>query len=229
MKIKDVYADLIYCNGDSWACGDELSDSRDQRIKKSFPGLLARDLNLSIVNSAIPGGSNHRTLRSTVEDLSRLLMEGKKPFALITWTFPHRFELYNKKEDKWVDFNNTEADGDMSIGNTIWSKFSTDKSDLLTMLTQVVLMESFLVRNNIPYFMVNIHSVNYRLLTKEEEFRYQSQINPDYYLGGLPLKELLLTYPTVKWGERGHPLEDGHKIVADFLNQHIRLRYNFKM
>lgn len=228
MKVKDIYTDLLYCNGDSWACGDELSDDAEQRIKKSFPGLIADSLGIPIVNSAIPGGSNHRTLRSSVEDLSRLLMEGKKPFALITWTFPHRFELYSRKEDKWVDFNDTEAEGDMSIGNTIWSKFSTDRSDLLTMLTQVVLMESFLVKNNIPYFMVNIHSVNYRLLSKEEEFRYQSQINSNYCLGGLPLKELLLTYPTVKWGKRGHPLEAGHKIVADFLNQHIQLRYNFK-
>ena len=127
-----VDADVFYCNGDSWAFGDELDDTPSYRINNSFPGLIANDLNLPIINSATPGGSNHRTVRSTVEELSKMLRDGKKPFVFLTWTFPHRFEMYNKKENRWVDFNRPNAPGDLGIGDIIWSKFSTDKSDLIT-------------------------------------------------------------------------------------------------
>jgi hypothetical protein len=219
--MKNINVDTFYCNGDSWARGVELENSED-----SFVNVLARNYNLPIINSACPGGSNQRILRTTIEDVSKLLMQNKKPFVLISWTLPHRFELYSTDRKEFVTFSSPNSAADIELGNTIWSKWASDKTDVINFLTQVIALQSFLKQNNIPYFMTNVFKIVYELLDKSEIELYQSQIDVDYYMYNLPLKVLLTPYINIEWGV-DHPLKEGHSIIAKFLIEQINIRYSF--
>jgi len=217
--MKSINVDTLYCNGDSWAYGEELSDKND-----SFASVISKNYSLPLINSSCPGGSNQRILRTTIEDVSRLLKQGKKPFVLIAWSLPHRFELYSCDQKKFVTFSNPNGGPDPALANLIWSKWSSDKTDVINFLTQVISLQSFLKQNNIPYFMSNVFKVVYELLDREEIELYQSQIDTDFYMYNLPFKALLTPYINIKWGI-DHPLEEGHSIIAKFLIEQINIRY----
>lgn len=218
--MKKINIDILYCNGDSWAHGVELAD-----VSKSFVNVIAKNYNLPVLNSSRPGGSNQRIVRTTIEDVSRLIKQGKKPFVLIAWSLPHRFELYNVEKKEYAIFSSPNSADDLELGNTIWTKWSTDKTDVINFLTQVICLQSFLKQNNIPYFMSNVFKVVYELLDRDEIELYQSQIDTDYYMYNLPFKALLTPYINIKWGI-DHPLEEGHFIIAKFLIEQINIRYN---
>jgi hypothetical protein len=218
--MKKVNIDTLYCNGDSWAYGAELEDVSD-----SFVNVISDHYKLPVVNSSWPGGSNHRILRTTIEDVSRLLKQGKSPFVLISWTLPHRFELFSVEQQKFVTFSSPGSAADEELGNILWSKWSSDKTDVINFLTQVISLQSFLKQNNVPYFMTNVFKVVYELLDKTDIELYQSQIDTTYYMYNLPFKVLLTPYINIKWGT-DHPLKDGHAIIAKFLIEQIDIRYN---
>jgi hypothetical protein len=218
--MKKINTDILYCNGDSWAHGVELEDVSD-----SFVNVIAAHYKLPVINSSLPGGSNHRILRTTIEDVSRLLKQGKSPFVLISWTLPHRFELFSVEKQKFVAFSSPGSAADDELGNILWSKWSSDKTDVINFLTQVISLQSFLKQNNVPYFMTNVFKVVYELLDKTDIELYQSQIDTTYYMYNLPFKVLLTPYINIEWGIE-HPLKDGHAIIAKFLIEQIDIRYN---
>jgi hypothetical protein len=219
--MKNINVDTLYANGDSWAYGAELSDKND-----SFVNVISKNYNLPLMNSACPGGSNQRILRTTIENVSRLLQQGKTPFVIVAWTLPHRFELYSSEEKKFVTFSSPNSAADIDLGNLIWSKWSSDKTDVINFLTQVISLQSFLKQNNIPYFMTNVFKIVYELLDKSEIELFQSQIDVDHYMYNLPLKVLLTPYINIEWGA-DHPLTEGHAIIAKFLIEQINIRYSF--
>lgn len=217
--MKKINVDTLYCNGDSWSCGVELDDTSN-----SFPNIISKNYNLPIINSAKPGGSNQRILRTSIEDISKLIKQGKKPFVLISWTLTNRFELYDAIKNEYASFTSPDSAADIDLGRLIWSRWSTEKSDIINFLTQVISLQSFLKQNNIPYFMANVFKVVYELLDCEQIELYQSQIDTDFYMYNLPFKSLLTPYINIEWGV-SHPLKEGHAIIAKFLIEQINIRY----
>lgn len=220
--MKNINVDTLYCNGDSWAHGVELENTDD-----SFVNVVAKNYKLPVINSSRPGGSNQRILRTTIEDVSRLLIQDKKPFVLLAWTLPHRFELYSTDKKEFATFSSPNSAADEQLGNTIWSKWSSNKTDVINFLTQVISLQSFLKQNNIPYFMTNIFKIAYELLDDEKIKLYQSQIDTNFYMYNLPLNVLLTPYINIKWGI-DHPLEEGHLIIAKFLIEQLNIRYKIQ-
>lgn len=224
---KEVSVDTLYCNGASWAWGQELGDeSESYRNQHSFPGLLSQHYNLSLVNAAVPGASNQRILRTTVADISKLIAEGKKPFVLITWGLTHRFELYNNKTKSWAAFISPDNVDDKSLANKIWADYSSDYSDTIQFIHQIILLESFLKKNNVPYFMVYVHKFDPDSIIPQHELRVlKQQVDTNFIMNDISLQSLVRSYPNIKWGV-DHPLEDGHQFLADFLQTHIDIRFN---
>lgn len=66
---------ILYVNGDSNSCGTELNN-----IQLSWPIILAKKLNMTLVNDACPGASNNRIFR-TLKDGPKLDV-----FVVIGWT-----------------------------------------------------------------------------------------------------------------------------------------------
>lgn len=218
--------DILYANGDSWPWGAELGDeSEEYRLAHSYPGLVANKLNIDLQNNSLGGGSNSRTFRTTIRDISKLLMENKKPFALITWTELHRFELYDTAINTWQSFPNPNNTTNKELTDLIWGRYSTDASDLETFLSQLIALESFLKVHEVPYIM--IASCMYPPPIKDigEYMIYKSVLDNTNYIASITLNGYLRTFTKVDWGANQHPLENGHKIVADFLLDQIHDRY----
>jgi len=226
---QEITPDILYCNGDSWAWGSELGDeSEAHRLAYSFPGLLSKHYNLPLLNSASPGGSNQRIVRTTVEDISRLLLEGRKPLVIITWTLIHRFELFSQVKNNWTNFSASTRGDDQKLAEKIWTRYSSDETDVINFLTQVVLLESFLKKNNIPYLMLNTFDTKTVLLRQDIKDLFVSQMDLTYYMVTMALRHYVMNFPNIDWGPGDHPLENGHELVADFLKTHIDLRFILK-
>lgn len=218
--MKKITVDTLYSNGDSWTYGDELNNKDD-----CYVNLISKNYNLPLINNSLPGGSNERILRTTIQDVSTLLKQGKKPFVIVAWTLPHRFELFDTESDDFAVFAGPKFSKDPELGKLIWSRRSSDKSDVIMFLTQVISLQSFLKQNDIPYYMCNVFKILYELLDPKLLEIYQSQIDTNLYMYNLPFKVLLTPYINIKWGENFHPLSEGHCIIARFLIEQINIRY----
>jgi hypothetical protein len=82
----------LWVNGDSHTAG-----SYDiQQVAKTFPQQLAEKFNLQYTNIALPGGSNNRIIRTTIEALPDL--DPNETFILIGWSSWERTEWYWKNQ-----------------------------------------------------------------------------------------------------------------------------------
>lgn len=78
----------LVTNGCSFTFGDELDDPKTQ----AWPALLAKKLNLPIVNLALPGTGNDCILRRTTEYLYENSTTNSKPLVIIGWSQDWRRE-----------------------------------------------------------------------------------------------------------------------------------------
>jgi hypothetical protein len=93
----------LVTNGCSFTYGDELSDPKTQ----AWPALLAKKLNLPIVNLALPGTGNDCILRRTTEYLYENSTTNSKPLVIIAWSQDWRREEWFKNVYYGVsNFNN---------------------------------------------------------------------------------------------------------------------------
>lgn len=220
---------MLYCNGDSWAWGAELGDeSEEYRSTHAFPGLLSSHYNLPVINAATPGGSNQRIVRTTVEDVSRLLKSGQRPLVIIAWTLIHRFEFFGQEKQQWINFSSSIQGKEKQLAEKIWTEYSSDDTNVINFLTQVILLESFLKKNNVPYIMLNTFNTKTDLLNEDMMEILVSQIDLTYYMIRFALRHYVMNFPNINWGPGDHPLENGHELVAAFLKTHIDLRYILK-
>lgn len=235
-QVENVDIDMVYANGDSWAWGSELGDeSQDYRDAHSYPGLIAKNLGVELYNNSKPGASNQRVFRTTIHDISKLLLENRKPLVILTWTEVHRFELFETASKQWVSFSNPGSSTNESLTNEIWGKYSTDASNLISLITKFIAIDSFFKHNNVPYIMVTSCGITPESFGKnwltsgvptEEFLMYKTLTERINYIGQFTLSSYLRTFNRVKWGLNHHPLEGGHEIMADFIFLQINDRYN---
>ena len=244
----DIDVDCLYINGDSWSYGSELRnpehlDVRDDfdpihdsyRQQHNWAGLLAQAFNVPVINSAWAGGSNQRILRTAIADLSELKRQGRKPFVIMAWTQMQRFELWDTKNERWIEFVGPNAGNKYKIGLEIWEKHSCDTSDLTSYLQQIILMDAFCKTNSIPYLGTNIFRHNFNILedySRDPQFApylYQlsQTVNLQKHLYNVAVSQILTPHLDVKFGEGGHPLERGQEIIAEHLKNKINQQYNF--
>lgn len=107
---------LLYTNGCSMTYGAELADDPNNchiclndpyRLQNSWPGQLAKILDMDLKNDGYPGGSNDRIFRTTQEFVAKWIQDGKDPkdlFVVIGWTEPQRLELFIEAENRYWQF-----------------------------------------------------------------------------------------------------------------------------
>ena len=86
----------IYTNGCSFTYGDELIDSK----QTAWPAILANKLNGTVVNDAISGGTNSRTMYHTIKNIQQ-----DYDLYLIAWTTYSRFTFYKSDNNFETNFN----------------------------------------------------------------------------------------------------------------------------
>jgi len=239
-----ISVNTLYINGDSWAYGSELRDPTALDITNDFDpvhdnyrkahnwtGQIARAYDLELVDSSWAGGSNERIVRTTIADVTNLLQQRKKPFVIIAWTQMQRFELFTN--GCWKEFVGPNDRSTPQIGFEIWEKYSSDHSDLLKYLQQVILLDAFLKVNNVPYFGTNVFRHNYSILedyARDPAFKpYLYQLNKvvqlERHMYNYAISQILTAHLDVEYGVGGHPLERGHTIIAEYLKAQLDQRF----
>jgi hypothetical protein len=243
-----VNADMIYVTGDSWVHGSELIDPtrpditnhfdkvhEDYRIKYFWPKQLADKYRLPVVDGSYPGASNDRILRTTVQDIALLRKQGRNPFVIVCWSQLHRFELPQQNEI-WRPFVSPSESGLPKCVLDLWKDWSTDRSDLIKWLQQLILFDAFLKQNNITYFGTTVFKESYWQLEKYiktadfEAYSYQlsNVVDLTKHMYNFSLEGILLQKSDILYGPGGHPLLKGHTVIANYIKEQLDSKFYFK-
>lgn len=210
----------ILAVGDSFTYGEELADKTS-----AFPIKLAHKMSAFVHNIAQPAASNDKILRICLE---YLLEQPNTDLVIIGWSNIGRSEyaddigyfdiwpgysgnLFKKDSLDWrqelIDYNN---------------KYHSIEHLQRKYFQQILLLQSFLKSKNIKYVMMNI--------VQNEYYKTNYFWQHEYYLPEIDMTNWIdfgkagmveWTYGTKK-GPFGHPLEDGHIIIANKIYEHIR-------
>jgi hypothetical protein len=209
----------ILAVGDSFTYGDELVN-RDF----AWPGVLARMLNGSVINKGQPGGSNDCIVRNCLEHLATNDVD----LVVIGWANPGRMEFADEKGyyDIWPGYSGKLAIESDRLWRADLVKYITlhhsSEAYYEKFLNQVLLMQGFLKSRNQKYVMCNtLQNEHYKRVTPERLMPLFNQVDTNSFVG-------FGTEGMVEWaygfekGPRGHFLDDGHKMVANKIYEHIR-------
>jgi lysophospholipase L1-like esterase len=156
---------FLYVNGCSMTYGYELVDDpvthecldHDYRLKNSWPGLLTQKLGFEgLHNDSVPGGSNDRVLRVTLEWLlTHWIGPGKDPaglFVVIGWSDAMRREFYVGGAYRHLIPHHDYPDRAVDELNKVyrrhaWSEYESAKR----FATQILSLQAVLRLYRIPY------------------------------------------------------------------------------
>lgn len=191
-------ADMLYVNGDSWTYGSELEDRR-----LAWPYLVGEALGLRVNNAAEPGSANDSIVRRTVRDCEDLQRQGIQVVVIIAWTHLHRFELPIGSSDgaNYYNFVNPNDQDLPQIGHEIWQHWSSDRSDVERWRLQQTLLSAFLTQQNFKHYFFNTYDKINRLSGNRQGFNNGQGFD--------------ITTIELPRGEHHHPLEQGHRRIAD--------------
>ena len=212
---------MIYTVGDSFTYGQELPNPQEQ----AWPVLLANKLNKNLVNEGRGGAGNDFIVKKTIQAVSKY----KPELVVIAWT------SFGRKEfaDEHGPYTVCPGSGKSVFGSDPKLSYRIDLVKYITLynnelyeyrcwLRQVILLQSFLQNHKIDYIMCNVFDNQNRF----EEF---CKDNQGYY--ELIDKDRFIGWPTegiVQWvygtphGPGGHPLEQGHQIIANKILERLQ-------
>jgi hypothetical protein len=251
MTIVNQFADVdcLYVGGDSWTFGSELRDpavggdddftevNSIYRNTYSWPALLGQQFNLEVVNDGQAGASNHFIIRKAIKGITNLLRAGRRPFVILSWTQLQRLEIWDAKREHYINAVGPADCTSPAIAFDIWGKYSSDFSNVQEFLQQAIMLDGFLKAQSVPYFATNVFKENYELMQKfindKLEFGHlfyqmNNQVNMEKHLYELSLSQIVKAREGISYGKGGHPLKDGHKVIADYLQAQIEKRFKFK-
>jgi hypothetical protein len=210
----------ILTNGDSFTYGEELDD-----LSNNWPTVLSKKIENSLLtNIAHPGSSNDRILRTTIEHIINPL-NTRPDLVIIGWSSPGRMEFSDEhgNYDVWPG-----CSGNV-FTNTTWrndvveyvSKYHNSKYYYKKLLQQILLLQSFLISQNINHLMLNtLQNDYYKQQHVDEKPWFFDSINKEQFVGFNESGMIEWAYGCPK-GKGGHFLDEGHQRVADKIYEHI--------
>ena len=206
--------------GDSFTYGEELEDRN-----LAWPNLLRGQLKYNeVANLGKPSSSNDSILRRTIDHLTF----NSADLVVIGWSNLGRMEFADEfgYYDVWPGYqgNLFKRDGSNWRSELVEyiSKYHNSEALHKKFLQQVLLVQSYLKQKNIRYVMLNIsQNEYYKKKWFEGQQKYFEEIDKNYFLGFNQEGMLEWTYGCPQ-GIGGHFLEQGHRIVADRIYEHIR-------
>lgn len=242
--------DCIYTNGCSWTYGSELVDPlhkneiadhfahQHDRYRQAhhWPELLAQSWGVSKYDGSEAGSSNDRIYRTTVRDVIDLVRQGRKPFVVIAWTQLHRFELPEAQPSKnYRQFVSPIGELPL-VAKEIWEKWNTDRADVERWLGQLIGLDSLFRTLAVDHMSTTVFNFTYPQYERETEDPYfenhlyylRNTMNLSNHLLHYCLETYLKQQSGVTYGVGGHPLEIGHKLIADYIRRHMLNTFQFQ-
>lgn len=212
----------IYKSFEATLGGDE-----NYRIQNSWSGILSNLIGCEIQNDAVPGGSNQRIIRTSLDWIAA--NKDKDLFVVIGWTGLNRIELWNEKSNvhkqHLINFDLNYSKADKKFYEQYWRESYNDYEKIDNFIHQLIMFQGFLQANNIPYLFFDalptVHDTSLdtsvfdhfdNLIDKKRYFQY-NMINGCFYTWSIMKK--------YKQGPRNHPIEDAHSDWANMLHAYI--------
>lgn len=202
----------LITHGCSFTYGEELA----QPSSAAWPALVAGKLGIDLVNLARPAYSND----AIIEDIVGFDLR-PEDLVIICWTSYLRIKLVDK--DGWFTtipglkfaINGSPR---TNLIKTIQAEINT--SWLYTRwLTQIILAQSHFNTGNNKWLFFNAFD-NIKLKDKRYDY-LTNKISTRNFIGWPDETTVEWTYGTPK-GPRGHPLEQGHSIIADKILNNLK-------
>ena len=247
MSKQDINVDTLYVNGCSWTYGSELVDPSVQppgdhfqpvhdkwRREHAWPGLLSNILNLGLSDGSICGSSNQRILRTSIQDLARLQLQGYRPIAVIAWSQIQRFELNNGSN--WEQFLSPNDRDRLPLIEDLMGHWWHDSALIENWCVQAVSLAAICYQMGIPLFMTFTFTRSHYTFSDMMRHRrsadllslIREQVKPEQHCLNTSMEELLMSFgDKVPHGPGGHPLEYGHEVMAQWFRREIYSRFNF--
>lgn len=206
--------------GDSFAYGDELEDRLN-----AFPHLIAKQLNMDVVNLGEFASGNYKMIRKLLEqDINQYSL------VIITWSGFDRIEITDEL-GSWEWWPGSHANSyRITNKNEKFRKIIIDYFNrhhdstyfYRQYLNYVILAQSYLKLNQIPYVFLDVFK------NHDDENRYASsnrdlleKIDTSRYLGW-PNESMSVWTAGLPIGPRFHFLEEGHKVVSQKIISFIK-------
>lgn len=209
---------MIYAIGDSFTYGDELL-SQDL----AWPAVLSRKLNKQIINKGMPASGNTRMVKRAIDavlDSAELIIIG--------WSNCNRQEFADDIGiyDIWAGRNYRAFQLDDPTHRVTQIKYmtayNTPKYYYANWLRQIILTQNLCKSNSIPCVMFIACGAHEEHKLYYNEFsKLVNAIDHSMFVEDMFTSVAEWTWGT-PYGPYGHPLEQGHQIIADKIYEHIR-------
>lgn len=204
---------MLYTVGDSFTYGQELQN----RYRDAWPTLLARQLGMELVNDGRPGAGNEFIVKRTIQAVSKF----KPSLVVIAWSSCGRQEHSDDwgVYDIWPGCSSRVFDDEQLGHRKELIKYITlnnnAEHEYRRWLRNVILLQSFLQNHKIDYIMCNVFDNQHRFgkFYKDNQGYYEL-IDETKFIGWPNDGFVQWVYETPH-GPGGHPLEQGHKIIAE--------------
>lgn len=193
--------------GDSFTYGEELSD-----LTLAWPYHLSKKLGYSVTNLAKPGSGNTRMVRHAIEQVNNYDM------IIIAWTHWARTEIADEGGyyDIWPGCSpkpHREHNPWRSDLVEYYTRHYNDEYLYRQYLLNIILLQSYLSKNNKRYLMLDAFANNqYRGRKVNKDLI--DQIDTSYFIGWPTDSMMEWTYGCDQ-GPHGHFLDLGHLRVAE--------------
>ena len=207
--------------GDSFTYGEELDDRNS-----AWPQQLANLIDYKLINLGLPSNSNPAMTRQLLDHLV-LGREQTPDLVVIGWTSPGRTEHCDVvgSFNLWPGYRGTLFEKNQTWRRDLLNyinQYHNDEYLFQIYLQQIIYVKNLLQNKRIRYIMCNTVGNEYYKSTYSAKFGYyKSEIDHDNFIGW-PNEGMAEWVGNCKRGPNGHFLEDGHKIVADKIYEHIR-------
>lgn len=206
---------MIYCIGDSFTYGEELADR-----SKAWPIVLGQLLDRPVTNLGKPATGNYRMVKRTMDSV----FKGDAELIVIGWSDPARQEFGDDISicDLWAGrrFRGGQSASDHRMDLIKYmTAYDVPGYYYAKWLRQIILIQSFCRANNVKCIMFS--ACNAEDYNKKFDNKLVNSVDTSTYIDWPMMGASDWTYGTPH-GPGGHFLDDGHRIVAERLNEHIR-------
>jgi hypothetical protein len=215
---------MIYAIGDSFTYGDELS-SQDL----AWPAKLSKKLCKPVVNQGKSASGNYRMIKRAIDAVIN-----QAEMIIIGWSDCNRQEFADDLGiyDIWAGRNYQAWQLEDPTHRITLIKYLTaydfPQYHYANWLRQIILVQSLCKANNIPLVMFT--ACGSHLSHKNYHNNFQkliSGIDTNVFVDSNMYTSALEWVYGTPHGQNGHPLEQGHEIIADKIYEHIRNKCRF--
>lgn len=208
----------ILAIGCSFTAGAELSNPAES----AWPSLIGQLNNRTVKNLGAGGASNDRTFRLAIEETAQQRFD----LVLVQWTEPSRMEIWNSRTRRPMDVNVGKLHSQQFGLDWLETYYQNHYDDLHAhkkWVAQILSLQGYLKSIDQPYVMVSLNGLDQRLYTGAwNSVQYLWDNVDTTYYPGWPFEGITMWQGDCPRAVGGHPLELGHKRIAEKINEHIR-------